>query len=169
MYPVGESIEPADWKESLGRRLKGSVVIVGVGNPLRGDDAVGTEVARRLQGSGSFTVLCCEAAPENFLGPIIKAHPDVILLIDAADLGAAPGTIRLLGSTEFPQSSFSTHNMSPAGFLGFLKTQLPKVECLLLLVQPASCGFGEGLSPAAEQAAGEIAAALRELARASPA
>ena len=59
------------------------MVIVGIGHPLRGDDALGPSLVKRLD--GHLDALCIDAgsAPENYLGKIIKASPDVILFIDA--------------------------------------------------------------------------------------
>lgn len=164
MHRSGNSRLPP-WQERLRLSLGGKVMVMGIGNSLKGDDGIGPEVVRRLEGASSLTVLCCEATPENFLGSVIKAHPDTILLVDAADLQAAAGTISLFLSAELPETSFSTHNMSPGGFLGFIRSQLPSVKCLLLLVQPGSCRLGEGLSPAVEQAAKAITSTLKELGR----
>ncbi len=143
------------------------MLVLGVGNPLRGDDGVGAHVAQRLVGKISFTVICCEATPENFVGPILEAKPDTILMVDAAELHAAPGTIRLLSTDDLSEAGISTHNMSPTGFLRFINWQR-EIGCLVLAVEPASRALGEGLSPVVARAAEEIVRALKELAAASP-
>jgi len=69
---------PAGLLTALRALLRGRVVIMGIGNPLRGDDAVGSVVAgalrARLQAtsppadSGRVTVLDAEEIPESWLG-----------------------------------------------------------------------------------------------------
>ena len=47
-------------------------MILGIGNPLRGDDAVGLKVIQNLSGRipGNVLLLECGMTPENYLGKI---------------------------------------------------------------------------------------------------
>jgi hydrogenase maturation protease len=78
-----------------------SVVVVGVGNELRGDDAVGLAVAARLRvrAAEGVTVVECEQEPTRLLDAWSGA--DVAFVVDAAASGEPPGTIhRFDASTE---------------------------------------------------------------------
>ena len=75
-------------KEQLRRFLHGEtggrVVVIGVGNPLRGDDAVGMAVIDHLERRALKNVLLlrAESAPENFTGPIREYEPTHVLMVD---------------------------------------------------------------------------------------
>src|SRR5437870_308197 len=71
------------------------VAVVGIGHELRGDDAAGSRVARALQPRSHDLLLVIDAgpAPENCTGPLRRFAPDLVLLIDAAQINVPPGTI----------------------------------------------------------------------------
>lgn len=77
------------------------VAVPGIGNHLFGDDGVGVLMARELTAragrQADCLVLDAGTAPENFTGPLRRFRPDFVLLVDAAQLSAEPGTSR--GST----------------------------------------------------------------------
>lgn len=69
------------------------IVVIGVGNAYRGDDAAGLEVAERLRIRlpDDVTVIDCEQEPTRLLDAWQDA--DVALVIDAAASDAPPGTV----------------------------------------------------------------------------
>ena len=83
-------------KELL-RELKrrGNIVVVGVGNLLRGDGGVGVLVAQRLKGRGLGGSVVAEANPENFIAHIASRKPKVLIFVDAVDAGLEPGSVVL--------------------------------------------------------------------------
>src|SRR5512132_511548 len=98
-------MSPNSWRASLHLLLsqqpsKPRVAIVGIGNTLRSDDAAGIFVARALMGSrfvpDPSTLLVIDAghAPENRTADLRRFAPELILLIDAAEMGETPGAIR---------------------------------------------------------------------------
>ncbi|MFH1407201.1 MAG: hydrogenase 3 maturation endopeptidase HyCI [Candidatus Omnitrophota bacterium] len=135
--------------------LKGKVVILGVGNRLRGDDGFGPALIERLKGKLDADLFDCGSAPENFLGKVIKLSPDIIIVADAADFGAGAGEIKIFDIDELKNIGFSTHNLSPKVFAEFLKAQI-KAKIYLLACQPKSTSFGEGLSA-------EVASAIEQI------
>ncbi len=157
--------------------LRGKVVIVGVGNPLRGDDGFGPaliaklEDRQRARGPGpqraASPAICIDAglALENHLGRILKQEPDTVLFADAVDLQAPPGAFELLGLEETLPGGFSTHDFSPGIFFELFRESL-RGELLLLGVQPRQTTLGAGLSPEVRRRvgllAGAIVAALQE-------
>ncbi|HUJ74092.1 MAG TPA: hydrogenase maturation protease, partial [bacterium] len=73
---------------------------MGVGSPLRSDDAAGLHVAAGLAAElhrrpcRGLTVIHAGPAPENFTSEIRRIHPALVLLVDCARMGEAPGTVR---------------------------------------------------------------------------
>src|SRR5512146_2776434 len=98
---------------ALRRRLSGRVVIMGIGNPLLGDDSVGCVVARRLRETcGSLpglTIVDAEEIPESHVGVVESARPGTVLLIDAADLAAEPGSLVFVNAERLADHATFTH------------------------------------------------------------
>jgi len=131
--------------EPLSNRLKGRVAILGVGNPLRGDDGAGPYLIEQLKGQVSAILLNCEEVPENFLGKIVESQPDSILIIDAIDLGMTPGASAILEEDELEGTSWATHHASLRLFTNCLKADT-KANVLILGIQPKSTEFGSNIS-----------------------
>jgi len=146
------------------RELK-PVLVIGYGNPGRRDDGLGPELARRLE----------VAAPEG-----VTMDADYQLMIeDAADVAGHEVTVFADASVSCPEpfrfravepredASFSTHSVSPeavAHLAGKCFGRRPRAFVLEIRGYDFD-GFGEGLSPRAEQnlsaAAGFLAGLLR--------
>lgn len=131
--------------ESLSNRLKGKVMILGVGNPLRGDDGAGPHLIEQLKGQVDAILLNCEEVPENFLGKITENQPNSILIIDAINLRMKPGYVALLEGTELECGSWSTHHASLRLLINYLKTDT-KADVLILGIQPGSTDIGSKIS-----------------------
>lgn len=131
--------------KKLAGRLRGSVVVVGVGNPLRGDDAAGCEVALRLQGRSAALVLNAESVPESELVRIAMAHPDTVMFVDAVDLGAAPGSLAVLEARQMAHYGPSTHRV-PLRILMECVRRDTGADVFVVAVQPRNVEFGEPMS-----------------------
>jgi hydrogenase 3 maturation protease len=130
----------------LKSRLRGKVVILGMGNTLRSDDAAGSLLAARIKDRVSYTVYDAGQSPENYLEKIIKEKPDTILIIDAVDFGGKPGEFRLMEARDLKTVNlFSTHNASISLAINYLKNNL-QADIIILIIQPKGISFGEGLS-----------------------
>ncbi len=126
-----------------------SVVIAGIGNPIRCDDFVGLKIVQGLQGKVSAKVhlIECETVPESFMDEIVALQPSHVLLIDAALLGLKPAEARLYDAekvTSFP--AISTHMLPLRVFCDYITT-MSKGKLALLLIEPKCTDFGEGLTP----------------------
>jgi hydrogenase 3 maturation protease len=130
----------------LSDHLTGRVVIVGVGNPLKGDDGFGPAMIGRLRGKVAVPLFDCGTVPENFLKPIRQERPDTILVLDAADLSARPGSIAVIESSRWGGGGFSSHSISLKLFADLI-SQDTGANVILLAVQPKRLGFGERMSP----------------------
>ncbi|MDD5505820.1 MAG: hydrogenase 3 maturation endopeptidase HyCI [Candidatus Omnitrophica bacterium] len=132
--------------EQLRTRLKGKVVIVGIGNTLRQDDGIGAILANRLKGKVPYTVFDSGASPENYLGKITAEKADVVLFIDAVDFGGEPGELRLIEGDELSSANmYFTHNASLALNINYLKSSLG-ADIIILIIQPKSIAFGNMMS-----------------------
>ncbi len=140
------------------------VVLMGVGNPMRGDDAVGVAVIQRLQEYPipSVMLLNTETVPESYIGKVESHRPTHVLLIDAANFGGRPGDTRLIDSQHIGGHAVSTHSLPLTIFISYIEKSLG-VEVLLLGVQPKTVVFSEELTPELAEASERIAETLRRV------
>jgi hydrogenase 3 maturation protease len=100
--------------------------------------------------------------PESCTGPLRRFAPDLVILVDAADMGAAPGTIAWLDWREADAAAGSTHGLPLSLFAGFLAAEIG-CAVLLLGIQPAHLTFGTPLSDPAGRALRRVADGLAAL------
>ena len=150
-------------------------VVLGLGNVLHSDDAVGARALERLR--GDFRVPTDVALVDGgTLGLELLAHiwdAAYILVLDAIDVGQVPGTIiRLAGDMlhSLPGNG-SVHHLGLADMLAALRALArhpPKV--VVLGVQPATTEWGTELSVPVQAALSSLVeAAVAELAKTAPA
>ncbi|MDD2689870.1 MAG: hydrogenase maturation protease, partial [Candidatus Omnitrophica bacterium] len=127
--------------EHLKSHLQGKVLILGIGNTLRSDDGVGSILASRIKDKVPYIVYDAGSSPENYLGKIIKDKPDSIIIVDAVDFGALPGSYKVQDADEFkPVNLFSTHNASLTLAINYLQNNL-KADIIILIIQPKTIVF----------------------------
>jgi hydrogenase 3 maturation protease len=135
--------------ELLKSRLKGKVLILGVGNPLRGDDGAGPHLIEQLNGKIDADLLDCGEVPENFLGKITELRPDTILIIETVHLGASPGAVAIIEPDDFDCSATGhmryTHHASLYLAMNYLKIEIG-AEVFVLGIQPKKTEFGMKIS-----------------------
>lgn len=137
------------------------IAILGVGNLFRCDDAAGILAARELKSKAfaadSDRLLICEAgsAPENWTGKLREFAPDIVLFIDAADVGAEAGTVQWIPTESIDGMSASTHSLPLSILAHYLSLELD-CRVLFLGIQPASVDTGETVSPRVLQSVAEI-------------
>jgi len=117
-----------------------------------------------IKGRVAADVIDAGAVPENYIGPIIKKAPENLLIVDAVDFGARPGTIRLLTPQSLSSLTTSTHAPSLCLFVDLLRNEIP-VEVCFIGIQPAQTGLNQPLSPPVAQA---VKSLTETLARAFP-
>ena len=131
--------------DALSARLKGDVVIVGMGNPLLGDDAAGCLVAQGLEGTRGLHVILAEETPENCFCKILDAEPDVVVFVDAVALGAPPGSVAMLEAEALARYEPSTHRV-PLGLVAEFVQRESGADVFVLGIQPRQVTLGSGLS-----------------------
>ena len=128
-------------------------MLLGVGNVLGGDDAVGIYVVRNFKKDGWITI-DCGPVPEDFTGDIKKIKPEMIVIVDAADMGLEPGEIRIIPKERIPNVALSTHGMPLIFFMDYLKDSTKKI--ILLGIQVKNTEFGSEMSPEIKRAGDKL-------------
>ena len=147
--------------DRLHELLTGHVMLVGIGNRLRGDDGLGPELIERLSGCVTTIRLDCGEVPERYFGVIEAAQPDSILLIDAVNLGAEPGAAALFKAHELPERVGTTHNV-PLSVLASYLAEQTNAKIALLAVQPQSTALETTLSPQVERTLDALVAIISQ-------
>jgi len=148
----------------------GSIVVIGIGNEYRGDDGVGTMVARRLRERFLAEITVLEESGEGAALIDSWRGANWVVLIDAVRSGAPPGTVRRLdASAPVPAGYFhySTHAFSVAEAIELARSlnQLPS-HLIVYGIEGENFAAGIGLSPVVERAVEEavesVAAEVRQ-------
>jgi len=157
------------WREELRRIIEaslageGDLILIGVGNPLRGDDGVGVEIARILMQylrNERVKVLIVEDRVDLIPRIIEDVNSRIILIFDAADFGGRPGEVRIMSPDEASGKTISTHDMPLSLMLRVAEKDAP---AYVLGIQVETLEFGRGISPAVKAAADEVASLLLNL------
>lgn len=128
-----------------------------VGNEMMGDDAAGpllAQLLKRLPVAG-WQVLDGGPVPENSLHLVRDLQPELILVVDAAEMGLAAGSIRHLSEEDIAdQFLMTTHNLPLTFLIGALKEIAPEVR--FLGIQPSVISFAYPVSSGVRNAVAEI-------------
>lgn len=147
---------------------KHRVVVIGLGNPLMGDDGLGLAVLDELR-TGYALPPDVELVDGGTWGmnllPVVE-DADELILIDAIDVGAAPGTMVRLEHARLPRylaTKISPHQVDLRDVLGLaeLRGTLP-ADTIALGLQPASVELRNALSDLLRCRVDQLAAAVAE-------
>lgn len=143
--------ELASWLSGAER-----VVVVGVGSPIRSDDAVGIVIVKGLKGKvpRNVKLLICETSPESYTSTIKRSRPTHVLIIDAADVQSNPGSSQLVDPKRTMGSMISTHTLPLKIFSEYIE-QVTGASVRLLAIQPESIDFGTSMTDTLRKAASE--------------
>ena len=131
------------------------IIVLGIGNRLGGDDAAGICLVDMLNQRRHIAQVCFPAdimaidagtAPESYTSVIRQHRPDLLILVDAADMDLPPGALRIITPEKIGILSFSTHHMPLSMFISYVEEFCGKV--LLVGVQPEQTDTGKGISKA---------------------
>ncbi len=137
----------------LRRRLKEArrIAIVGVGDELLPSDRLGMVAAKKIDQLhlSHVGVFLTGTVPESVTGPVRRFRPDHTLFLDAADMGAEPGTIAVIDPQNIQAGLFSTHALPLSVVMEFL-AQESGAGVTLLGIQPDRSEPEKGLSGSGE-------------------
>lgn len=145
------------------------MVIIGIGNPDRGDDGVGQVVAQRLH---QELVGCAHVRVVQHSGDgtqLLNAwqDADLAIVVDAVQSGAPPGTVHRLDAHQppLPAASWrcSTHAFGVAEALALARVlqQLPP-QLILYGIEGHTFTPGAGLSAAGARSVPAVVARIRQ-------
>jgi hydrogenase maturation protease len=124
------------------------LLVIGYGNPLRGDDGVGPRVVEAIEElhlPGVRTLTCHQLSPEH-AEPISQAR--VVVFVDAAV--DAPKAVQLRQLEPGGSSQLMAHAADPRTMLALARDVFGHCpEAWWLTIPAVKLGFGEELSPVA--------------------
>ncbi len=121
------------------------LTILGVGNELRGDDAIGPALVNALQGKIAATLIDAGDTPEDYWAVLEAIHPEVVLIVDAVALGSAPGDVALVEIAQLAGTRLTTHNTSIALLAQALRERTA-CDVLVIGIQPQELSLGMPMS-----------------------
>lgn len=115
-------------------------------------------LAGTLGGTKDAKVFHGHTAPENLSGTIKEFAPSHLVVVDAASLGAKPGSVALIPADDVGGATFCTHALPMSVLFAYLRQSLAGLKVVVVGIQPADIAFGRPMS-------GEVAAAVQAVAR----
>ncbi len=151
--------------------MSAPILLVGIGQSLRGDDAAGLEAVRLWQESFPENTLdvqvdLCELPGLNLLD--LLAGTSTAILVDAVISGAEPGTIHRLDREQlaaFMPGSSSAHGWGVAETLALGSLMDPLAlpgKIILIGIEVRQMELGAGLSRDVKNALGDVVRVIQE-------
>lgn len=141
------------WRSSSSQ----SVVFIGVGHPLRGDDYVGSyivkEVMKRSKNRRNVHLFDAEGSVETVIAKVVELKPSHVIFIDACEMNGQPGETQLISIDQTDYPFFTTHGI-PLKLLA--QKMLSESETWVLAIQPKQVEFSDRLSPEVQEAGKSI-------------
>lgn len=135
-----------------------TTLVIGLGNPLRGDDGVGSRIIEELEGlelPDGVMVVEGGTAGLGLIG-LMEGYQRVIV-VDAADMGHPPGRVVRFTPPEVQlktvEPALSPHEIGLWEVLALAETlEVIPAEVVIIGIQPSRLGEGAELSPEVERA-----------------
>lgn len=150
----------------------GDTIVIGCGNLLRGDDAVGPILVRHLweQGVPDTGVILVDGGTAGMDVAFKMRGAAKVIIVDAASTGSAPGTVFEVPAGELedlpPLEGLHSHQFRWDHALAFgrwlLGDEYPD-DITVLLIEAADVSFGAELTPAVADAMAVVAARVRRM------
>jgi hydrogenase maturation protease len=147
------------------------VLIAALGNPLRGDDGVGSEIIHTLDNEFylSENVTCCETNGNGLLSILIDSRFDKVLIVDTANFNGTPGEwIRVelddlkLASLDL-DSCISLHSLNLPEVMTIMETlgvEIPEIT--IYGIQPHDLSYSDELSDAVKATVQPLSRVIRD-------
>lgn len=150
--------------------MSGPTLILGIGNVLLTDEAVGAAVLRALAADAAAdpSLVLYDGGTLSFTlaGPIADAAR--LIVVDAAAMGDPPGSVRVFEGAamdaQLRRNAKSVHEVSLADLMDIarLTDSLP-AQRALVGIEPGHIGWGDALTPAVAAAVPAAVATVRGL------
>ncbi len=152
--------------------MKGKQAIIGMGNPLMGDDGVGVhlvEMLRAQRESDAWVprpeVELVAAGADALLAGAVLAECSQALLVDAAEMGGPPGTFRFFAPGEARitgEGGLSAHTLPMAQVLEMVQALGGSCRLRIMGIQCGQTAAGSGLSSAVSLRVPEMLERIKE-------
>ncbi len=138
------------------------VLILGLGNPLLGDEGIGVRVVEELKGlelPDGVTVVEGGTAGLGLIG--LMEEFQRVIIVDAADMGHPPGRVvrftPLEAQFKVTDAPLSLHQIGLGEVLALADAlEVVPAELVIIGIQPSRVEGGAGLSPEVEGAIPQI-------------
>ena len=137
-----------------------SNVLLGIGNRARADDGVGVFISGLFR-HPDWLSLDGGTSPENFTSRMRASGARTVVLVDAVRMGLAPGAVRRIPRERVQDTSIGTHDIPLSRLMDYIGISMG-MRAVLIGIEPARLGPGEGMSPEVESAARSLVAALED-------
>ena len=122
-------------------------ILMGIGNELKGDDGIGNLIARQFS-HPDWLSLPCETVPENFTAVVKRERPDILVMVDAADMGIGRGELRIIPHSKLDSDVQGTHGIPLRHLVSYMDKHAGKI--IFIGIQPGNIRLGDDISPALE-------------------
>lgn len=145
------------------------ILIIGYGNPHRGDDGVGYHAAEQFEAMNKDHVTVQTIATEELKPEMVEdvSKSDLVVFIDASNNRGEPGTV--WGQEIRPDDDCDgvfSHDLTPCVLLAASKVIYHRVpEAVLICIKGENFGFSAHLSPAVEAALPKVFDRLNDIIR----
>ena len=139
------------------RNLPSRYALLCVGNSMMADDGAGPRLAELCaeQPLTGWTVVDGGAAPENDIGFLRELGPAHLVIVDATDMGLAPGEMRIIEEDDIAEMfMMTTHNLPLTFLIQQLREDIPQIT--FIGIQPDVVAFYFPMSAAVEQAVNRL-------------
>ena len=139
-----------------------TTLVIGLGNPLLGDEGIGVQVVEELQGlqlPDGVEAVVGGTAGLGLIG-LMEGYQRVII-VDAADMGHPPGHVVRFTPSEVhfktAEAPLSLHQIGLGEVLTLAEAlEVAPAEVIIIGVQPGQMEGGNGLSPEVEGAIPQV-------------
>jgi hydrogenase maturation protease len=149
-----------------GRNLQSAILVLGYGNPLRGDDAVGPQIAQAVALwalPGVRTLALHQLTPEL---AAVLAEVRYVLFVDGYRTDATAATVELRVIAPHNQAQLAAHTGDPRALLALTNAVYGHSPRAWLLTVPAtSFDYGADLSHVARAGVASTLPLIRDLIR----
>ena len=134
-------------------------ILMGIGNTLRGDDGIGSIIAKIFK-DNDWLSLDCGVAPENFTSVIKKNKPHLVVLIDVVEMDLKPGEFRIIDPEKISIMHLTTHSIPLSFLISYLENFTPEV--IFIGIQPKLIYYSTSISPEIFKSSEEIIKILKD-------
>lgn len=137
-------------------------LIACLGNPLMGDDGIGTLIAKELASEGLEVVIC-----GSDLSPVLVRldNLEVLIIVDAIDWGANPGSVIVARLEDFEEVRLRmSHSLPVTEILKLMKKLFGKPSDVYIIgVQPGHIKPGIEFTPQVRKAIHTVTAKVKDI------